>query len=72
VLATQLPDTGSQQSEPRQVLPAQQAWVVAPHTVHEPPVHTSPPVHDEPLATHWVVLGSQQPPLAQVLPAQQV
>ena len=70
-LATHLPETGSQQSEPRQVLPAQHAWVVAPQTVQDPPVQTLPPVQDAPVETHWEVYGSQQPPLAQVLPAQQ-
>jgi hypothetical protein len=71
VLATHLPETGSQQSDPRHVLPAQHACVVAPHTVQEPPVHTLPPVQDAPVETHCEVEGSQQPPLAQVLPAQQ-
>jgi hypothetical protein len=70
VLATHCPATVSQQPEPRHVLPEQHACAVAPHTVHDPAVHTSPPVQDAPLETHSDVVGSQQPPLPHVLPAQ--
>jgi hypothetical protein len=63
----------SQQKPEPHVLPAQHGLVdEVPHAVHEPPVHTSPPWHAEPLPTHSFAVGSQQAPLVVhgVAPAQ--
>jgi hypothetical protein len=56
------------------VAPAQHASLVAPHATHAPPVagHTSvPPLQVALAATHFVVEGSQQPPLVHAPPEQQ-
>jgi hypothetical protein len=55
-------------------LPAQQGSPSLPHApAWQPPSMHAPwvPEHMEPVATHWCVVASQQPPFRQALPSQQ-
>ncbi len=67
--APEPPTARSQQLPAWHTLFAQQVCPLAPHAVHVPLTHVSPLEQAPSGATH-VPFGSQQPPLAHVLPAQ--